>query len=83
MTVKTHKLKIKPEFMIDILSGNKTFEVRKFDRDYKIDDIIMFVIQFDNPVFYYKQWRITYILDHDDFPEGIKKGYCVLGIKEV
>ncbi|MBM7689532.1 uncharacterized protein YqfB (UPF0267 family) [Enterococcus ureilyticus] len=32
---KVHNIKIKPNFLADIVSGIKTFEIRKNDRGYK------------------------------------------------
>lgn len=77
-----HVLKIQSKYFYSILTGDKTFEVRKLDRDYKIGDVIQFnVIQQDGttetPPYLY---RIRYILTHDDFPDGIKEGYGILGI---
>lgn len=34
----THYLKIKPSYFESVLSGQKTFEFRKNDRDYHIGD---------------------------------------------
>ncbi len=36
--MKHHKLKIKPEYLTEIFLGNKTFEIRLNDRDYKVGD---------------------------------------------
>lgn len=84
MTIKTHRLKIKPEYFTELLSGSKTFEVRIFDREYEVMDYITFDVVFPYEIQHHPhQFQITYILTYDDFPEGIKEGYCVLGIKEV
>lgn len=40
--MKVHKLKLRIEYCDDVLKGNKTFEVRKNDRDFKVGDLIMF-----------------------------------------
>ena len=34
----THTLKTHPEFYQDVLEGKKTFEIRRFDRNFKIGD---------------------------------------------
>lgn len=83
--LSNHILKIQSKYYYSILLGDKTFEVRKLDRDYKIGDVIQFnVIQQDGttetPPYLY---RIRYILTHDDFPDGIQEGYGVLGIKQI
>lgn len=36
----THELKILPQYYKDVKEGNKNFELRKNDRDYKVYDII-------------------------------------------
>lgn len=84
MTIKTHRLKIEYYYYVDILKGKKTFEVRKFDRDYEVMDYLVFDVILEHEIKHFlTEFQITYILDHDDFPDGIKEGYCVLGIKEV
>jgi len=36
----THELKILPEYYEEVKAGNKNFELRKNDRDYKIHDTL-------------------------------------------
>lgn len=43
----THYLKTCPQFYKEVKAGNKTFELRKNDRDYKVGDIL--VLQEYNP----------------------------------
>lgn len=76
--MKTHKLKIQDHFYRAIETGYKTFEVRKDDRDFGIGDNIEFTT-IDGET-REGQWKITYKLTHEDFPEGIPEGYCILGI---
>jgi len=40
--MKTHTLKIKQEYFERIISGQKTFEIRKNDRDYQVGDAVVF-----------------------------------------
>lgn len=93
--MKIHELKIKEEYYRAIIDGNKTFELRKNDRDYREGDLI----QFNDDLFspekisnyyitekYYPQpsetlFQITYILK--DVSYGLDKDYCILGIKQV
>lgn len=35
-----HQLKIEPQFFDDVVSGKKTFEIRKNDRDFKVGDFL-------------------------------------------
>lgn len=59
-----------------IVSGKKTFDIRKNDRDYKVGDLIKFVDlngkDFEN--YAYRIYEITYI--------SKSKDYVVFSIKE-
>lgn len=72
--IKRHHLKILPEYFDSVTNGEKTFEIRKNDRDFQIGDEV-----------YLKEWtpsdgytggkalvRITYITDYEQ-----KEGYVV------
>ena len=77
----THELKILPMYFQEVWDGKKTFEVRKNDRGYKLNDILVL-----------KEWdgtkytgsavckRVGYMLT--DTIDGIESGYCVLGLKD-
>lgn len=79
----THALKIWPEFVKDIESETKTFELRKDDRPFTVEDTLL--LQEWNPKderYTGKEllFKITYILR--DVPKfGLKAGYVILGIK--
>lgn len=82
--MKTHDLKLNIEFCDAVLSGEKTFEVRKNDRGFQTGDLIRF-IPTDGTVREHAKheisghtYKITYILNG----WGIKNGYVVLGIRE-
>lgn len=84
-SVALHKLKLRIEYCDDVLKGNKTFEVRKNDRDFKVGDLIMFTPvdltsecehQISDELFV-----ITYILSN--FLNAIDKDYCVLSLKHI
>lgn len=78
---KIHNLKINKKYFMDIYSGIKTFEIRYNDRNYQVGDIIQFsVINDAKEVFMQPvtKYIITYILD---YPEALKPGYIILGIK--
>ena len=91
--MKLHELKIKHEYLEDVVCGKKTFELRKNDRDYQVGDLIHFIDEGHiKPItnkFYCEEridddalYKITYILK--DIPEyGLDKDYCILGIKKL
>jgi len=93
--MKLHELKILSQYKASIDAGQKTFELRKNDRDYKVGDLIHFtVIESKHEDYQEVAWRftrhpylddiyaITYVLK--DVPQyGLDKDYCILGIKKL
>jgi len=81
--MKTHTLKIQKQYFDQVLKGNKRFELRKNDRNYKPGDLIHFIDPDTNDEFPSERaksmYRITYVLKN--VPEsGLLNGYCVLSI---
>jgi len=85
--MKRHNLKILPQYYEAQINGFKNFEIRKFDRDFKVGDEIK-LNEIDGRLCEpYKPTgracvvRITYILysDHHAPFEGIEEGYAILG----
>ena len=82
--MKLHTLKIQPKYYYEVMSGSKTFEIRKNDRNFLAFDLIHFVnvnneefLNYENNVY-----QITYVLQN--VPEyGLKEDYCILGIKKL
>jgi len=78
-----HELKVNPQFWQPLKRGEKPFEVRRNDRDFKVGDICKFR-EYD-PSFGYAGsdtlgLPITYILYPEDFvPGAIAPGYVILG----
>ena len=76
-----HELKILPNYFADVISGEKTFEIRKFDRPFHKDDLLA-LNEYDaerkcytgNSCLVY----IDYILDDNEY---CKQGYVVMAIK--
>ena len=64
-----HRLKIKPDYLKAIIEGNKTFEIRKNDRDFKVGDRVCL---FDEDSQRYIDIIIKYITDYAQ-----KNGYVV------
>lgn len=84
MEPKTHELKTWKEFYEAVVSGHKTFEVRKDDRNFQEGDYLK-LIEVDpddnemKPTGKRSYYCITYILKGEQW--GIMPGYVVLGIK--
>ena len=77
-----HKLKAWPEFYWPVVEGNKPFEIRKDDREYKVGAYIR-LHEWDPVAEVYTgqvsgHYKITYITDFEQKPD-----YVVLGIKLV
>lgn len=79
-----HEIKIKQCYLMHILDGTKTFEVRKNDRDYQVGDVIRFMpIEDENYNVYTKhqaplpEFRINYILS--DFG-GLQQNHVCMAI---
>lgn len=79
MTV--HELKISPKYFEEVRKGFKSFELRKDDRNYKLNDLVT-LKEYENGKYTGRELKdlpIIYILR--DCPEyGLKEGYCILGL---
>ena len=76
----THELKLLPQYYKEVLNGNKNFELRKDDRDYKLNDLLL-LKEWDGSEYTGKNVykSVNYILrDCPDY--GLKKGFVILGI---
>lgn len=79
--MKTHKIKLLLNFCDDVLSGDKTFEIRENDRGYQKGDRVVFQASSEPYVKHPisdKVYEITYVLSG----WGLKNGYVVFGIRE-
>lgn len=76
-----HELKIASMFFVEVLNKTKRFELRKFDRDFKVGDILKF-LEYGNGEYTDRQLitKIIYILS--DYT-GLTEGYCILGLGEI
>jgi len=81
-----HNLKIKQGYLIHILEGRKTYEIRKKDRDFQTGDTIRFLpIESDDYNAYsgmidaMVKYSIDYI--HEGF--GLEAGYVCMSISKV
>lgn len=77
--MKTHELKILPEYFEAVTSRRKQFEIRKNDRDYKVGDQLI-LREWDSVRYTGDSYKaeITYITDYMQ-----RDGYVVLGIRGV
>lgn len=81
---KIHELKVWSKFFPSLWNGNKKFEVRKDDRDFKPGDLLR-LREWDKDAEAYGPneiiARITCKLNGGQF--GIEEGYCVLSISTI
>jgi len=79
--MKIHDLKIAPEYLTKIFQGNKNWELRKNDRDFKEGDWIC-VRGYESGKYLseLKFGIIKFILE--DY-KGLEDGYCILSVKWV
>jgi hypothetical protein len=79
MARQHHTLKIIPEYYRAIERGDKTFEVRKNDRNFQVYDILELKEFFGGEYSgRYINAEVTYILDDQEY---CKEGYVIMGIK--
>jgi hypothetical protein len=82
--MKTHQLKIWPQWFDAVRQGAKTFEIRKDDRNFNVGDELT-LEEFKPGVGAYTgrviEKRIVYISRGDNAEAiGLLAGYCVLGL---
>lgn len=81
-----HTIKTINPFFQDVWTGKKTFEIRKNDRMYVAGDELC-LQEYDKASELLLSRRIlclvTYVVLYEQFPDGIKEGYCVMGIELV
>jgi hypothetical protein len=86
--MRTHELKTWPEFYDALASGRKTFELRKNDRDFRVDDYLT-LREWDPETQKYSgrmmTKRISYMLKHR--PEascaanfGLGEGHVIMAL---
>lgn len=75
-----HELKIKSEYYLAVRNNKKTFEIRKNDRNFKVNDYLVLKEIDKNGDYtgFSVTKTITYILSNVD---GLDNDYCILGIK--
>lgn len=76
----THFLKILPRWFEDVESGKKNFEIRRYDRDFKVGDIIC-LQEWERGKYTGREIakKIQYIYVGDG-TYGLSEDYCILGL---
>ncbi len=76
-----HELKIFPAYFDAVVLGEKTFELRKNDRNFHIFDKL--VLKEWNGEIYTGRKITRYVsyIFHGDGRYGLEEGYCILGLK--
>ena len=79
-----HKLKTAQSFFAALNVGDKTFEIRKNDRDYKRGDVLH-LCEWDGQHYTGREIsrKVTYVLSSDDFPQGLMPGVVCMGIVDL
>lgn len=79
-----HTLKILPEFFAPILSGEKAFEIRKNDRNYQKDDVLILCEYDDVDEVYTGRAicvKVTYLLNGGRF--GLNEDHVIMSILKI
>jgi len=79
--MRQHDLKILIPYFEEVIKGNKTFEVRKNDRDYQLGDILA-LKEFERGGGHTGREvkaEVTYMMKGGQF--GLQKGWAILSIK--
>lgn len=78
-----YDLKLSSPFFDHVRERRKTFEIRRDDRGYAVNDLLTFC-EFEPGIGYIGRecgpFRVTYILRHCDFPAGLSDGYVAMSI---
>ena len=80
--IKTHFLKVNPQSFYAMFTLNKTFSIRKNDRDFKQGHCIIFQMWTPDRG-YCNRSMSAEIVNITDYPEGLRPGYVVLGIRKL
>lgn len=78
-----HELKTLTPYFVAVVSGEKTFEVRKNDRDFHVGDFLMLkeIMKIEEKQTYTGRYcvvRVTYVLTDEEY---VKPGYAILAFE--
>lgn len=85
-----HELKTINPFFQQVWRGEKTFEIRKNDRGFRVGDKL-WLREYSSPssqkpAYYIGHEiiaKVKHVLTHTDFPDGLKAGYVCLSIEVI
>jgi len=75
--MQIHELKTIQPYFDDVWCDRKTFEIRKNDRDFQINDLLV-LKEYNGMMLRNIVAKIIYILDDVNY---VKEGFVILGIK--
>ena len=84
--MRLHTLRINEDAFYAIIRNEKTFVLRKNDKNYQVFDLIHFVDVDGNdfPFHTLDVFQVVHIMKKSDDQEyGLNKDYCILGIKKL
>jgi flagellar biosynthesis/type III secretory pathway chaperone len=79
--IMVHQLRILPQDYKSIKEGSKTFELREYDRDFNIGDILV-LKEYEETSGYTKREiikEVSYLFKGGE--KGLDKEFCILGLK--
>lgn len=79
--MKWHCVKINFEYAVEHQSGNKPWELRKNDRDYKVGDCIHFEVMKDGEKIGEYQRKIVYLFEGGKY--GLEKDHVIMTISKI
>ena len=76
-----HELKIDPKWFEDVAAYRKNFEIRRYDRDFKVGDTLL-LKEWNRGKYTGRECRreIEYIYEGDG-TYGVSEEFCILGLK--
>lgn len=74
--MKIHELKIEPKYMIEKIKGNKPWEIRKNDRDFKVGDLLFLRVWNGEKYTGHEMYQtVDYIFSDAEY---LQNGYVIL-----
>lgn len=79
--MKTHTLKIWPQYFQEVTFGLKTAQLRRNDRNFKVGDILILREWCPERKVYLGHETRVKVTDLIEKCEGLQRGFCILSIK--